>query len=275
MYWRRVKIFASFLIFFCVMVPALADPGSASIGQGLQKVSAYYLKAGESSGILILGVRHTNDPFDIQIREIEDQLIAFSPTEILVEGGRWPLADDKEGAVMKYGEMGFVYFMANRFGVPVFDADPGLSQEMEYVAKAHGPIPTKLYYALRMLRQFREERSGRDVDSLMADWLNSHEFDDSPSLKGIMNTISDLEGEAGRLMPGLRDWRAMPYQWTENSGNYSILNDIARTSSIYRDNYLTSELVSRMSIGRRILVVVGLSHLDAQRVTLLPALKKK
>lgn len=255
-----------------------ADSATPVIGQGLKKLSAFHLQLelgpdGADGELLILGSVHTHDPDDVQIQELESQLLAFQPKEILVEGGPWPVAASKVEAVKKYSEMGYAYYLARQAGVPVTDADPELTSEMDQVAKLHGAELTKLYYVLRMLPQFRAQ-TAMSVDSQVSAWLGSQWFQKSAVMNSTITSLAELDSVSRKYLPELDDWRNVPWQWTD--GAASPLSEVVKASSKVRDAHLTGLLTDKLRRRQnRILVVVGLAHLDAQMVNLIPALRSR
>lgn len=252
-----------------------ASLASAQVGQEPRTLSVYHLQAGSSTGILILGTSHTNDPTNQQLSELERQYAAFAPTRVFVEGGKWPVAETRAETVSRYGEMAYASLLAKQAGIAPEDADPDLSSEMDHVAQIEGPERTKLYYALRMVRQFRSESDTRSIDEKMSAWLHSEYFKRSALLRGVIANLSELDAAVRDILPSVGDWHSVSPQWMQATNAESPLATVAKMSSQYRAQFLTDKIVASMIEGERVLAVIGLAHLDEQRMALLPALRRK
>jgi hypothetical protein len=274
MFHKRVVRYCFALVLTSAVCLAHAEVNASAIGQGLQKLSAYHLKFDDGVALLVLGTTHTNDPDDPQVQEMEAQFKAFAPTEVVVEGGKWPVAATKREAVMRYGEMGLAYYLANNHAVAATDADPEFAVEIQHVVSVHGAEMAKLFYVLRMLRQFREESDPTPLDSKVERWLTNPSFGKVPALKGVIQTLPELDTAAGKFVPSI-NWRDVKIGLADTKANTPQFNGVTRTSSVFRDNYLTTLLVDRLLAGKRVLVIVGLAHMDAQRAAVLPALLAK
>lgn len=170
--------------------------------------------------------------------------------------------------------MGLAHYLANKHALLAGDADPEFTAEIQHVVSVHGAEMAKLFYVLRMLRQFREEPDPASLDSKIQRWLNHPGFAKIPALRGVIQTLPELDAATRKYVPSI-DWRDVKLGLADTKANTPEFNGVARTSSDFRDNYLTMLLVERLMAGKRVLVVVGRSHMDAQRAALLPALRAK
>ncbi len=273
----NIRTIALYISFLCLATAGQAQAqtlGTAG-GQGQQKLSTYQLKLGGGAALLVLGTVHTHDPDDPQLAEMEQKFAAFNPNEVLIEGGKWPVAASKREAMSNYGELGLAHFLAKERALTAGDADPGFAAEMTHVSALHGAEETKLYYVLRMLPQFRREADSTPLEAKVARWLNYATFDEVPSLKGVMVSIPELDAATRKWFPAAGDWRDAKWESVYTDVHTPPLKGVAWTSIHFRDNYLTEQLVKGLRAGKRILAVVGLTHLDAQRAAVLPALLAK
>ena len=90
----NIRTIALYISFLCLATAGQAQAqtlGTAG-GQGQQKLSTYQLKLGGGAALLVLGTVHTHDPDDPQLAEMEQKFAAFKPDEVLIEGGKWPVA---------------------------------------------------------------------------------------------------------------------------------------------------------------------------------------
>lgn len=254
---------------------ANAQAGGTKCDVGASKAIVSNLRVQTANGgdLLMLGTRHTNDAANPQIAAIKCLLQDFDPQEVITEGGDWPIAKGERDAVEMYGELAFAKYLGSVIGATLTDADPAISIELDAVAKEHGIVQTKMFYALRFVRQFNEERNAAPFDQKMSDLLQSEEINANPSWRSEIDSVKSLDLVISERLPQLPSWRSLPEKWLSAQEHATFLNDVARTSLAFRDRHTTELIVSRLKQGKRILVVEGLAHLDAQRKTLFQALR--
>lgn len=61
-----------------------------------------------------------------------------------------------------------------------------------------------------------------------------------------------------------------PIPWEHNKNNQTVINQIARATSQYRDRFMVSEIAKALQTHKKIFVVFGASHAVMQE----PALKE-
>lgn len=257
--------------------PSIANDGAPAPNatQGSRKISALRLSSPAGPALLFLGTVHTNDAQDPQIDDMEEQFTAFRPTVVLVEGGKWPLPERRNEAVSRYGEMAYAYLLAKNMGLAAQDADPEFGEEMRHVLTLHDAEMVKLYYVLRMVRQFRSSSDPTPLTEKVDKWLRAPAFDAAPPLNSTLVTLADFESACARRLPRLKDWKEMAFDARAVAdSDLSALVQVADASSAFRDQHITNLIVQHMRGGQRVLVVAGQAHMDAQRRLLLPALRK-
>src|SRR3954463_3427535 len=80
----------------------------------------FVLSVAMGSGTLYyFGARHTVDPLDPEIGQLEAAWDRLKPTSAFNEGGDPPVGGTRQDAVGQYGEAGFVRWLAARDGVQV------------------------------------------------------------------------------------------------------------------------------------------------------------
>ena len=89
--------------------------------------------------LLYFGARHTRDPANSQVSEIERLWREFRPDIAFNEGGDPPAEKSLVEAVTKYGEPGLVRFLAARDRVPVQSIDPTRAEEVAALVKRFAP----------------------------------------------------------------------------------------------------------------------------------------
>lgn len=227
------------------------------------------LRAG--GALLFIGTRHTSDAKDPQLDEIARLWSLFSPTLVLNEGGnpRLPF-DSREEAVQRFGEMGFVRWMATQRGVTAFSADPSWSDEIAFVSGRHSPKLAKVFYAIRAVPVFKRRPDGTPLEARVDRFLSSPEL---TALPGPPRSADELDQMLATNVWGLTDWRNATVEWTSPQERLGMLNEVGRTSSLFREAHMTKRILEAVSRGERVLVVAGRSHLNELREAILTGLR--
>lgn len=280
-YWKAFIQFC-FLFFTLVLLftqPLLAFNGNPASTVEVESpidlarkynLSTYYLDE-NGVGLVFVGTRHTFDSKDSQIEGLERLFEKFKPTLVLLEGGEWPVANSKEDAIKRYGEIGFTRFLASRRSVNTLSADPQTFEEYFSVLKRHTAIETKLYYALRFVPQWSREKSVVSIDEKMSKFLNPTNFPQYVLAESAPRNIKDLEMLCAQLIPNLKDWRTVQFDLTFDGGNSVLLNEIDKTANTFRNQFIEEKILSGLEKGERVFIVTGVTHL----AKILPELRKK
>lgn len=232
----------------------------------LTKESARYKLANlyfEDKGkeLLFIGTNHTFNPTDPQIAGVEALFTAFAPTLVLLEGGDWPLAETKEQAVTKYGEMGFTRFLASKTNITTISADAPLGETIAAGLKQHTAVDTKLYFALRLVPQWAKQSTGKTMEENMRDYLASAKFNSYFPPNTPPQNIEELVQQLSKRLPALKDWKTMTYNLSFDGGDKSFLNDVDYTVNNFRNNYFKDQIFAGLRKGERVFVIAGYTHL--------------
>lgn len=226
----------------------------------------------DSGALLYFGSRHSFDPTDPQVDQIEEAWNAFQPDVAYAEGGELSIESlSRKQAVERYGEFGVTWLLARRDGVPARSLDPSRAAEIAYLKK-HGWSDEQLmlFFALRQVAQSQNQRVSIDLTEALPQYLNSlvQRFD----LQGP-TTLVQFEDTVGRLLPDVQTWKAIPTSYFypgPQDPNY-FTNEIATESSRFRDQYHVDLLVEAVRSGKRVFAISGSAHAVMQE----PALRSR
>jgi hypothetical protein len=220
--------------------------------------------------LFYFGSRHSNDPEDPMFDEIERYFLQVRPRIAFNEGGDPPTKSERHAAIQYYGEPGFLRHLGSKHGVPVFNLDPSIEDEVRHLASLYTKEQLLLYYVLRQLRfynsmKYRPQaeqypefeqyfdriltKYGRALELPNAGWsLVKTEFNKtfgrSLNVKEIDNTLTD---------PVFKE---------------HITQRISRESSAFRDRQMVETLVEAVRTHRRVFAVMGASHVVMQEAAL-------
>ncbi len=216
---------------------------------------------GRGKELLFIGTNHTFTPGDPQIAGVEAFFKAFEPTLVLIEGGDWAIADSKEQAVSKYGEMGFTRFLAAKANIKAMSADAPEGETIAAGLKEHTATDTKLYFALRVVPQWAKQATGKTVEENMRDYLASPKFNSYFPPNTLPQNIEELQQQLAKRIPTLKDWKSFKYNWAFDGGDKSFLNEVDTTVNNFRNNYFKDQIFTGLRKGERVFVIAGYTHL--------------
>ncbi len=244
--------------------------GWAEYGK-VRHVIPYVLDISADGGgrLVYVGSDHTNDPGSLSITTIEALWSQVRPELAFNEGGYPPIASSREEAI-RYGEAGFVRFLAARSNVPAASLDPTKSQLAARLNPIFGSELVKLGFLLSQVRQHRnnpaepfEERMARTFAILNT----------TPGLEGAPRNLEELTQVFCSRFPETESFRDAPDSWFDPVQKVNILNDLSRRSNEERNRFMVERLVSLVRQGKRVFAVVGASHVVMQERALRDALQ--
>lgn len=216
--------------------------------------------------LLFLGTTHSFSQANPQLPDIERLLAEFAPTVILIEGGEWTVEATREAAIKQGGEMGFATFLANARGLKPKTFEPNFSDEIAHVLKLASAEDVKLYYALRMVPQFRAQLSAQAMDTQMNTLLSSGELAVPPALHRILRNVDELNRVIAGRFPTMSSWQTLDVHRiglpVERDGS-ARLDAIRMHSEAYRNGEMMRAIASNLKSRERVLLIAGTNHLRA------------
>jgi hypothetical protein len=223
--------------------------------------------------LLYYGARHSYSPDDPQFAHIEELWGELRPTLALNEGGHPPVEPSRDDAIRRHGEAGLLRFLAARDNVPVTTLDPSLAQEVAWLHRSYSAEQVKMFFVLRTVAQFTV-REGIDSLPLEIDRV-LRIYDDTPGLRQAPTSWADVGHLYERHFRGRGRVSQVPLSWFDPVRSDTFLNEMSRTSSDYRDNFIVRLLTMHTSEGHRVFAVVGGSHVVMQERRLRWALRQE
>jgi hypothetical protein len=234
----------------------------------------YVLKFKVGTGALLLyGGRHVFDPADPQIADIEAEWKRFKPSAAFNEGGDPPTEKSAKSAVERFGEPGFVRFLAARDHVPVATFEPKRGDEAQALLKQYLPEQVKVLLVLRAFLTFRKTK--KDVTAEV--FINRVLGDPFWKKNGLANAptnVQELEKSCEKLFGGFKDWRNVPDDWFDPTKSAQFTNEAQNDSGLVRDKHIFQVLTDRARRGDRVFAVIGASHVPVLEPALVAALGK-
>lgn len=238
-------------------------------------IGTYTYKVNKNNKYLYyFGSRHSFDLKHEQFESIRkffnDFVIKTEGTKriVLVEGGNWPVEQNEEIAIKKYGEMGFTAYLANQYGI-----------------ERKSPEPTKIDINAKLLRYFskkeilyfrfllRTEQWQKLVEKpLFKTYIETR-------LKNFETTLgwSDISFSLENLYAIHKELFHTSFDENDTDFIKRILNPINKLSPLnkilcldseIRDQFVLSEVEKYWNEGTNIFIIYGLTHAVMQEPVL-------
>ncbi|MBW3660912.1 MAG: hypothetical protein KY397_04685 [Gemmatimonadetes bacterium] len=241
--------------------------------------STWSLTIGLDAGgaLRYVGARHSTDPSDPQFVEIVGAWETLRPTRAFFEGPDRGIAATAEETIERFGESGYVRFLAARDSVPVSTLEPSPFDEAAHLRERFPEDQVALFYLLREASRLRERRGmdGPAVEAAIAELLSR--ATEMGLLRGEVTTVEALDRAYRRYWSEPAEWWKAPAAWfdplltSEQTGGI-FTNDVNRASSAYRDRHMARLLVEAVEAGERVFAVVGRNHVPLQAPAIVCAL---
>lgn len=243
-------------------VPDLAAPLRTQAEHDALQHWPYVVEAEDEAGrgrVLVLGIRHTNDPADPQIADLRRRFRAFAPTSVLVEGRLGWHFGGPVSLLQAFGESGEAVALATTADVPYASMEPEFPAEVADAVGAFGPAKTLAFYTLRVFVSERDRGLlGEDLDAEAAALLRKR-----GARTGLADNLPNLAALdkfwAEEGLPGV-DWRELPARALWRSAGDAWTHRIAERVNAFRDRHFVAALVDAARRGERVLAVCGGSH---------------
>jgi len=228
-----------------------------------------------NGGLLYFGVGHTDDPCDEQLKEIETFWKQFDPDIAFYEGPELYAAENtRSDAIRNDGERGLVRYLAGSH-LTVNSMEPKVGEEIAELLKKYRPEQVKIFYIMRDVAgydrlKFPNQTRQQYLQDEIARWSAEAALKNVPP-----NTISELEPTFAKYFPGLGSYKNAHDRWVDPASAETLLNEISRASTEYRDQFMVSLLSSTVCEHKRVLAVVGWSHVVRQEPAIRALLSEK
>ena len=108
--------------------------------------------------LVMYGCKHSFNPLDTMLIDIQDKFENLNPDFALNEGGNWPIYDSRNETVKKSGEQGFLRFLCKKYNVPVRSFEPKPVEEYEYLVSKFKKDDVLLMYFCRQIVQIQNRQ---------------------------------------------------------------------------------------------------------------------
>lgn len=240
--------------------------------QAKQKEAPYIYRLEDDSQerqLTYIGFHHSFDPQNPDFKVIEDEWGKFkNRTEgkkriAFIEGGIRDDRDSRDGAIISNGEAGLVTWLGKQDVIEVYSPEPPEDEEKDMLNKKYGKNLVDLYDFCRSADQYnRFLPEKKKVISFREYALRNSSEDNYDSIVNDYKSITgrDFSLENTDYIHELTN----PYPSPESKS--TVINQIARDSSDFRDQWILSGIDRHWGEGDSIFIVYGSKHALAQEV---------
>ena len=217
--------------------------------------------------VTILGVEHLRTPSHPQFARIVGEVERGRPTILFFEGPDRGIGADGPDTIARFGESGYVRFLAKERGLAVRSLEPSPPDQAKALLARFPADQVMLFFVLREAARLRdrEGRTGAALDEAVATLLQR--IQPMAAGLGIGSAFADvaaLEAAAARYWPD-RDWRSLPAAWFSPSADDRatgglFLGAVNRADSEGRDRHMAELVLAAVKAGERPFVAVGRNH---------------
>jgi hypothetical protein len=210
--------------------------------------------------LVYFGARHTWDPSDPALRQLEERFAEARPCVVLNEGGEPDALDDRDQAIRYAGEAGLLRHLARAAGAHAANMDLPLTDEARWLAERHGREATLLFLVVRQLASYNAMRARPPLERYLADYV--HDIGAALGWSGVAvtdvyTTYIRVFGEPlvpSQVAPELTD--PVPQRWPTQR--------IARESSVLRDQRMAHTILDALERHGRVFAAAGVTHVVMQ-----------
>ncbi|HEY0897204.1 MAG TPA: hypothetical protein VGE15_11680, partial [Sphingobacteriaceae bacterium] len=167
----------------------------------------------ESSGegtLFYYGARHEDDPADPQFREISRHFESFKPTVIFYEGPDRGIAETGPETITRFGESGYIRFLALKAGIRTMGLEPAFPDTYRYLISK---FPQEQVDVYMLTKEAMRLRSRKDLTREQLTTEISHMLAAVPKMLGMetsIRSVGSLDQAFRKYWGGKLEWWQAP-----------------------------------------------------------------
>ena len=211
-----------------------------------------------------VGAQHLDDANHSQFADIKNKWNAFKPTLAFYEGPDRGIADSEKLTIEKFGESGYVRYLAKELQIPTKSLEPPITDLYAYLVSKYPQNKVDMYMLSKEAMRLRT-RKGLNKDEITAELTKMLSMVTKMLGKETaIKTINQLAAVLNKLL-GKRSHGGSPANWFDpQEKEIRITNQLAVLSTEYRDVYMVKVLSENINNGEKVFAVVGRNHVPLQ-----------
>ena len=219
----------------------------------------------ENGSLRYIGAAHLDQPGHPQFKYIKDQWNVFKPTIAFYEGPDRGIGENDTLTIRKFGESGYVRYLAKQLAIPTKSLEPAIIDLYNYLLSKYSQNQVDVYMLtkeamrLRTRKNLTKEELTNELGKMIAM---------VPKMLGkeiSIKSIDQLEVAFGQLFGKEIAWWQAPGTWYDpQEESNRVTNKLAMLSTEYRDVYMVKVLSESIAKGEKVFAVVGRNHIPLQ-----------
>jgi len=212
-----------------------------------------------------IGAEHVDEPNHQQFVYIQGKWNSFTPTLAFYEGPDRGIAASDTLTIQKFGESGYVRYLAQKAGIPTKSLEPPISDLYTYLVSKHPQTTVDMYMLskeamrLRTRKDLGKEQLTTEIKNMLS--IVSKMLGRETAIQSIDQLAEVFEQQFGKEIA----WWQAPASWFDpQSKENRITNELAVLSTEYRNVYMVKVLSEYVMKGEKVFAVVGRNHVPLQ-----------
>ncbi len=227
----------------------------------------------ENSELLYYGSRHTSDPQDSQIGEIQTLWAEFKPTVAVTENRLGFFVGSFDMGISAFGEFACASWLGDQDDIEVYSLEPSWEIEVAEMCGEFEPAEVTLFYTMRVFLSERGTLAGEELEALAAHLLAKR--GSRPGLEGSLTDLAAVDSLWDDRFREIGPWRIMPKNSADPSANPSRLGKLANLANEVRDRHAARVIIDLLGRGERVFAIAGGSHVVKQEPVIRAGRRKK
>lgn len=223
-----------------------------------------YLKAKKGS-LCYIGAEHLDQPHHPQFKKIEKEWLKFGPSIALYEGPDRGIAESDSITISKFGESGYVRYLAKQKGIPTKSLEPNTADLYQYLTSKKDQLLVDLYMLSKEAMRLRTRKGLKkaELEKELTTMLGM--VDKMLGRRISIQSLQQLEVEFEKQFGKTYAWWEAPADWFDpQSDSNRVTNQLATLSTEYRDIYMVKLISDLVNQGEKVFAVVGRNHVPLQ-----------
>jgi hypothetical protein len=211
------------------------------------------------------GAYHLDNPSDKQFSEIKNRWNDFRPTIAFFEGPDRGIDTTAILTVQKFGESGYLRFLAKQAGVKTISLEPSPVALYTYLCGKFSQEQVDLYMLTKeaMRLRTRKELNKAQIEIELNKMLAM--FTKMLGRELAITNLSRLGIVFNKTFGNKLEWWEAPIAWFDPQlKDDRFTNQLSLLSTNYRDVYMVAILTKYVNDGERVFAVVGRNHIPLQ-----------
>ncbi len=239
------------------------------------KVPYTYIISNGKQYLYYFGSKHSYDatlPQFVELKAFFEEFVSKTEAKdriVLIEGGGIPpIADSEDLAITKYGEMGYVRYLSNKNHIDIYSPEPSRALMYKELLKHFSREEIEYYFFASIVPQWIRMSQKPSFEEYVQGFLerdkkesNWDDFDFSlENMKIIHKKLFNIDFDTSDSQ--------FSKKIVDPTKQFSIINDVVRFVSNYRNEYIVDELERYWNEGKNVFVVYGSTHAVIQEPVL-------